>query len=574
LAVACAPATEGYVKQSARNTTPIFSQSFQPRFQTMPNLLSSALLTNLEMAEADRQTIAAGTPGLVLMGHAGSAVAKAAAELLPRHGRAAVFCGPGNNGGDGFVAARLLAAQGFAVEAALLGSAEQLHGDAAQAAKSWTGKIFRPEEVALESADLVIDALFGAGLSRDLEGQAKALIAALNDWTQRTKKPIVAVDVPSGIDGTTGQIRGAAIKAARTVTFFRRKPGHLLLPGRILCGLTRVADIGIPDTVLPAVAPKTFVNGPVIWAEHFPVPRAEGHKYSRGHALVLSGALAYTGAARLAARGALRAGAGLVTVATPTDALSVHASALTAIMTRVCDGPADLTKLLADKRKNALVIGPGFGVGEKTRAFVRAALPAFQDSAAPRRSIVLDADALTSFEGDPYGFAELIRRSGKDVVLTPHDGEFARLFGHAGRSGESRWASLLPQEENLPALFEALHAASKLERARAAAALSGAVIILKGSDTVVASPHGLAAIAEDLPPWLATAGSGDVLAGIVCGLLAEGMPPFEGACAAVWLHGAAARHFGPGLIADDIPENLPAVLRALVSDQALRNCTD
>lgn len=532
----------------------------------MPNLLSSALLTNQEMAEADRQTIAPGTRGYVLMNNAGAAVARAAAELLPRHGRAAVFCGPGNNGGDGFVAARVLAAQGFIVEAALLGTVEQLHGDAALAAKSWTGKVLSVEELALESADLVIDALFGAGLSRDLDGQAKDLIGTLNEWSERTKRPIVAVDVPSGIDGTTGQIRGAAIRAARTVTFFRRKPGHLLLPGRLHCGLTRVADIGIPDAVLPAVAPKTFVNGPAIWAGHFPVPRAEGHKYSRGHALVLSGGPAYTGAARLAARGALRAGAGLVTVATPADALSVHASALTAIMTRVCDGPGDLTKLLADKRKNAVVIGPGLGVGEKTRAFVRAALPAAQDSAPPRRSIVLDADALTSFEGDPYGCAELIRRSGNDVVLTPHDSEFARLFGHAGRSGESRWTSLLPQEENLPALFEALHSASKLERARAAAALSGAVIILKGADTVVASPPGLAAIGEDLPPWLATAGSGDVLAGIVCGLLAQNMSAFEAACAAVWLHGAAARHFGPGLIAEDIPENLPSVLRALLSD--------
>jgi hydroxyethylthiazole kinase-like uncharacterized protein yjeF len=532
----------------------------------MPNSLSSALLTNPEMAEADRQTIAAGTPGYVLMSNAGAAVARAAAELLRRPGRAAVFCGPGNNGGDGFVAARILAAQGVAAEAALLGTMEQLHGDAALAAKSWTGKVLSVEELALESADLVIDALFGAGLSRDLDGQAKDLIGTLNEWSQRTKRPIVAVDVPSGIDGTTGQIRGAAIRAARTVTFFRRKPGHLLLPGRLHCGLTTVADIGIPDTVLAAIAPKTFVNGPAIWAGPFRVPRAEGHKYSRGHALVLSGGPAYTGAARLAARGALRAGAGLVTVATPADALSVHASALTAIMTRVCDGPGDLTKLLADKRKNAVVIGPGFGVGEKTRAFVRAALAAAQDSAAPRRSIVLDADALTSFEGDPYGFAELIRRSGNDVALTPHDGEFARLFGHAGRSGESRWTSLLPQEENLPALFEALHSASKLERARAAAALSGAVIILKGADTVVASPHGLAAIGEDLPPWLATAGSGDVLAGIVCGLLAQGMPPFEGACAAVWLHGAAARHFGPGLIAEDIPENLPPVIQSILAE--------
>jgi ADP-dependent NAD(P)H-hydrate dehydratase / NAD(P)H-hydrate epimerase len=536
----------------------------------MSDLLSSTLLSNREMAEADRQTIGGGTPGSALMEHAGAAVAKAAAELLPPHGRAGIFCGPGNNGGDGFVAGRVLAEQGFDVELALLGSAERLHGDAAQAAKSWTGKILLMEELALESCDLVIDALFGSGLARDLDGQAKALILALNEWSQRIKKPILAVDIPSGIDGTTGQVRGAAIKAARTVTFFRRKPGHLLLPGRAHCGVTTTADIGIPDSVLATISPKTFVNGPAVWAYHFPVPRAEGHKYSRGHVVVLSGGAAYTGAARLAARGALRAGAGLVTIATPGEALAVNASALTAIMTRVCDDPCGLTKLLADKRKNEVVLGPGLGVGEKTRAFVRAALEADPESTAPRRAVVLDADALTSFEGNLYGFAELIRRSRKSVVLTPHNGEFTRLFGRRGRNGDSRWGSLLPVEQQLPALFEALHSASKLERARAAATLSGAVVLLKGADTVVANPDGLATVAEDLPPWLATAGAGDVLAGIVGGLLAQNMPPFEAASAAVWLHGAAARHFGPGLIAEDISENIPPVLQSLFAEGHLQ----
>ncbi len=535
----------------------------------MSDLLSSALLSNQEMAEADRQTIDGGTPGSLLMERAGAAVARAAAELLAPRGRVGIFCGPGNNGGDGFVAGRLLAEQGFAVELALLGSADRLRGDAAQAAKGWTGKILLIEELALDSCDLVIDALFGSGLARDLDGEAKVLVELLNEWTQRTGKPIVAVDIPSGIDGTTGQICGAAIKAACTITFFRRKLGHLLLPGRAHCGVTAVADIGIADSVLATISPKAFVNRPAVWARRFPVPQAEGHKYSRGHAMVLSGGAAYTGAARLAARGALRAGAGLVTVATPGEALAVNASALLAVMTRVCDDPAGLTKLLADKRKNALVLGPGLGVGERTRAFVRAALEADQETAAPRRAVVLDADALTSFEGNLYGVAELIRQSHKDVVLTPHNGEFARLFGRRSRNGESRWAGLLPAEQ-LPALFGALHSASKLERTRAAATLSGAVVVLKGSDTVVASPDGWTMIAEDLPPWLATAGSGDVLAGVIGGLLAQSMPPFEAASAAVWLHGAAARHFGPGLIAEDIPENLPAVLAALICGEALR----
>jgi hydroxyethylthiazole kinase-like uncharacterized protein yjeF len=536
----------------------------------MPNSLTPVLLTNSEMAEADRLTIAGGTPGALLMEQAGAAVASEAALLAPRNGRIAVFCGPGNNGGDGFVAARLLAAQGFPVELGLLGARDHLQGDAALAAWNWTGDIYRIEDIDLDAADLAIDALFGAGLARDLDGPAKTVVLRLNEWTWRTKRPILAVDVPSGIDGSSGQIRGAAINAARTVTFFRRKPGHVLLPGRTHCGGTAVADIGIDARVLPAIAPKTFANGPALWRESFPIPCVNGHKYARGHAMVVSGGLAHTGAARLAARGALRGGAGLVTVATPSEALCVHAAALTAIMTRVCDGPDDLTKLLADRRKNALVMGPGLGVGENTRALVRAALNNDGDSGAPPRAVVLDADALTSFADDAYGLARLIRRSGKAVALTPHDGEFARLFGEVSIDDESRWARLVPNRQTVPSLLAALHSASKLDRARAAAALSGAAVILKGPDTVAAHPDGFASIAEDLPPWLATAGSGDVLAGITGGLLAQAMPLFEAASAAVWLHGAAARHFGFGLIAEDIPENLPPVLQALFADGILQ----
>lgn len=536
----------------------------------MPNAFASMLLTNAEMAEADRLTVASGTPGTAMMEQAGAAVAREAASLLPHHGRVAVFCGPGNNGGDGFVAARLLAAQGFAVEVALLGAVERLRGDAAWAAKNWTGKILSIDGLALGTADLVIDALFGAGLARDLEGEAKALVLTLNDWAQRTKKPILAVDIPSGIDGASGEIRGAAIKARRTVTFFRRKPGHVLLPGRLHCGGTVVADIGIADSVLQSIRPKAFVNGPPVWQESFPIPGVEGHKYSRGHALVLSGGLSYTGAARLAARGALRAGAGLVTIATPSDALPAHAAALTAIMTRVCNGSDDLASLLSDRRKNALIMGPALGLGEETRAMVRTALTTGAQDDGPRRAIVVDADALTSFAGDAPSLAEWIRMRGGNVVLTPHDGEFARLFGHSSQDEESRWARLVGTGHEVQPHLDKLASRSKLDRARAAAALCGAVVVLKGPDTVVAEPDGIAAIAEDLPPWLATAGSGDVLAGMIAGLLAQSMPTFEGASAAVWLHGAAARHFGPGLIAEDIPENLPPVLRALSAERVLQ----
>ncbi len=286
------------------------------------------------------------------------------------------------------------------------------------------------------------------------------------------------------------------------------------------------------------------------------------HKYSRGHAVVLSGGLAHTGAARLAARGALRAGAGLVTMATPKEALAVHAAALTAIMTAICDGPDELAAILKDRRKNALVIGPGLGVGEATRTMALTALRIGAEAPNPR-AVILDADALSSFAGRAFGLAQAIKASGAPVIMTPHDGEFARLFGDLTADHEDKWRELEPNAEVLHASFHGLRSASKLERTRAAAALSGAVVLLKGPDTVVAEPLGRATIDETSPPWLATAGSGDVLAGMIAGLCAQSMPPFEAASAAVWLHGAAAREFGPGLVAEDIPENLPPVLRAL-----------
>ncbi len=516
------------------------------------------LLTTAQMSQADRLAIASGVPGATLMERAGEAVARAATRLLAGRsaygGRIAVFCGPGNNGGDGFVAARHLRSEGFQVSLGLLGPREHLKGDAAWAAEGWKGDILPFDKVPLEEAALAIAAIFGAGLARDVEGEARAAILRLNDWTRRTRKPIVAIDIPSGIDGSTGQVRGVAIEAAQTVTFFRLKPGHLLLPGQMQCGEISLIDIGIPESVLAAIKPRTFANGPALWGTQFPRPHVNGHKYKRGHALVLSGSLAHTGAARLAARAALRAGAGLVTVATPTDALAVHAVALTSIMTRVCDSPENLAELLADKRKNAVVMGPGLGVGEATRQLVFTALAQPNHPDEPR-AIVLDADALTSFAGEAMKLAAAIKASGKSVVLTPHDGEFAQLF--ASKEGELRDH---PQ-------IEQLASASKLDRTRAGAALMGAVLLLKGADTVVADPNGRASINHGAPPWLATAGSGDVLSGIIGGLLAQAMPAFEAASAGAWLHAAAAREFGPGLIAEDIPENLPAVLRRLLDGE-------
>lgn len=501
--------------------------------------------------------VAAGTPATVLMERAGAGVARSAARLVDGRRRSAeciaIFCGPGNNGGDGFVAARRLTNEGFTVKLGLLGERADLRHEAAWAAEGWAGGVAPFNAIALDDADLAIDAIFGAGLSRDVDGVAKDTILRLNDWTRRTGKPILAVDVPSGINGTTGHIQGVAIEAAATVTFFRLKPGQILLPGRLNCGDVELLDIGIPEAALAQIAPKTFVNVPHMWGGLFPRPRIDGHKYSRGHALILSGGRAHTGAARLAARGALRIGAGLVTVATPSDALAIHATALTAVMTAVCDSSDDLAGILADTRKNAAVIGPGLGVGKSTRDIVLAVLAA-GGAQAPRRGIVLDADALTSFAGEPMRLAEAIAASHCAVVLTPHDGEFARLF--ATKEGEVR---------DHPAT-ELLLSHSKLERCRAAAALMRATLVLKGADTVVADSQGRATIAQNAPPWLATAGSGDVLAGIIAGLMAQGMPAFEAASAAVYLHAAAAQNFGPGLISEDLPENLPAALRHVFED--------
>jgi ADP-dependent NAD(P)H-hydrate dehydratase / NAD(P)H-hydrate epimerase len=491
------------------------------------------LLSNTEMAEADRRTIAGGVPGIRLMERAGQAIADAVRARFAASCHVLVVAGPGNNGGDGFVAARLLAATGYHVTVALIGEVSRLKGDAAQAAKDWTGPTVDADPNVLAGADIVIDALFGAGLDRPVEGLPRAMIESMNAHDV----PVIAVDLPSGINGTSGAVMGIAVEATQTVTFFRKKPGHLLLPGRLHCGAISVADIGIPDSVLDVIAPRTFQNIPALWQAHFPRPHHAGHKYDRGHAVVASGSSWSTGAARLAARGALRAGAGLVTIASPREALAVNAATNLAVMVRPVEGAAELARFLADRRLNAFAIGPGFGVGEGTCEMVLAALGG-------ERAVVLDADAITSFADAPKRLAEALRGRGSATILTPHEGEFSRYFLALDRRAE---------------------VGSKLERARLAARLIDAIVLLKGADTVVAAPDGRAAIAANAPAYLATAGAGDVLAGMLTGLLAQGMPPFEAAAAAVWLHGAAASAFGPGLIAEDLPEALPAVYRALLA---------
>jgi hydroxyethylthiazole kinase-like uncharacterized protein yjeF len=504
------------------------------------------LLSTTEMGHADRLAVAAGVPSLDLMERAGAAVADVAGQMVGIGARILVLAGPGNNGGDGFVAARRLAEQGYRVRLALLGDRSGLKGDAAHMAARWHGACEPVDAAAIRDCDLIVDGLFGAGLSRAITGSAADAIAAIN----ASGVPVLAIDVPSGLDGTTGAPTGPVITATRSVTFFRRKPGHLLLPGRRLCGDVKLADIGIPAAVLDTVAPRTFANSPELWRSAWPTPAVDAHKYARGHVIAVSGPAESTGAIRLGARSALRVGAGLVTVASPRAAFPVNAAHLTAVMVTPFDVPEGLVSVLADKRRNAVLLGPGCGVGPTTARMAEIAL-------ASGAACVLDADALTSFAatlaeaGARFGFlpgAEgagpitpdmlfdaIKARPDRPAVLTPHDGEFQRLFG------------------TVPG--------SRLDRARSAAATSGAVVVLKGADTCIAAPDGRAAINENAPPSLATAGSGDVLAGFIAGLLAQGLVAFNAAAAAVWLHGACANRIGAGLIAEDLPDVLPAVLR-------------
>lgn len=480
---------------------------------------SSPLLTVAEMYRADAAAIRGGISGIELMENAGRAVVEAiAARWSPRP--TLVLCGPGNNGGDGWVVARRLRGLGWSVRVLSLVPRERLTGDALTAARGWDGPIEAATPAALDGADLVVDAMFGAGLARPIDGVAGDLIRALDG------REVVAIDVPSGISGDTGAISGAAPRARVTVTFFRPKPGHLLLPGRLHVGELVVADIGIPASVLDEIRPALSINDAATIA--VPRPAIDGHKFSRGHAVILGGGR-MTGASRLAARAAQRVGAGLVTILCPPEVHAIYAASCLSVMVETVEAVDDFAAAIADPRRNALLLGPGAGVGEATRRRVLAAA----DTGKPR---VLDADALTVLKDD----AALLGRAtrGGNVVLTPHEGEFARLFDLAG---------------------------SKLDRARRAAESTGAVIVLKGPDTVIAAPDGRAAIDRDAPPDLATAGSGDVLAGLIVGSLAQGLSPFDAARTGVWLHGAAAREVGPGLIAEDLAEALPRVLARSVT---------
>ncbi|MCB1332393.1 MAG: NAD(P)H-hydrate dehydratase [Roseivivax sp.] len=531
------------------------------------------LLTAAQMRAIEQAAIASGAvTGLELMERAGQGVVEAVLEEWPEFAsgahRAVVLCGPGNNGGDGFVVARLLKTRGWDVEVFLYGDPAKLPPDARVNYERWCGmgavKPLTNDVIDGYAEDhpgtaLAIDALFGTGLTRPLKGLGRVEME-LNSWQALSRNGhaprVVAVDVPSGLCSDSGRYLGVddenpydlCAMANLTVTFHRAKLGHYLAYGSGASGRLMTVDIGLacdnsPAASGPTSRPASYLTEvrPINIAKYF------GHKYSHGHALILTGGSGRTGAARLAARGALRIGAGLVTLGAPGAAMQEVACQITALMLRRVEDAAGLAEVLEDARINALCLGPGLGVA-RARELVTVACGGLKTH--PTRTVVLDADALTAFADAPQDLFGMLHDR---CVLTPHAGEFARLFPDiAGKL-------------NAPA--DRGPAYSKVDATRAAAARAGCVVLFKGPDTVIAAPDGRcainAAVYDRAAPWLATAGSGDVLAGFITGLLARGLKPMEAAEAAAWLHVEAARAFGPGLIAEDLPEALPGVLRAL-----------
>lgn len=544
------------------------------------------LLTSAQMRAIEQAAIASGeVTGLELMERAGRGVVEAVFEEWPdlqqAPHRAVVLCGPGNNGGDGFVVARLLKEWGWEVEVYLYGDPGKLPPDAKVNYERWSEiggvqpyidkgeQAFWLDPKLFDAATVLIDALFGTGLVRPVESfNPFGWVTQLSEWrleaaSRRGAFPgcrVVAIDLPSGLCADSGRYLTSEsperehekFRADLTVSFHSLKHGHILTDGPPNCGKTVVKSIGLEGSPRPRVGEKPAPGGgPVVPPGEIvqlvepplhDVLKAGDHKYEHGHALILSGGLGKTGAARLAARGALRIGAGLVTVGAPPPAMPECAAQLTAIMLRQVDGAGALTGLLQDKRFNALCLGPGLGMDDTARALIEAAFWS-------GRAMVLDADALSVLSQD----ASLFDMLHDTCVLTPHAGEFARLF-----------PDIAEKLNETPTKGPAY---SKVDATRAAAARAGCVVLFKGPDTVIAAPDGRcsvsAAVYDRAAPWLATAGSGDVLAGFITGLLARGLGPMQAAETAAWLHVECARTFGPGLIAEDLPEVLPDVLRVL-----------
>lgn len=472
-------------------------------------IATDILISPQAMQQVDENAAQSGIISTDLMERAGSAVAAVVLRDFPQALRFVVLCGPGNNGGDGYVAARYLKDAGAEILVYSSCDIADLKGDAKWAKDQWLGAIHPLYDYVPHHGDVVVDALFGAGLTRVLSEAVGSVAANIT----QLDLPVISVDLPSGINGQSGALLGAAFRAIKTISFAALKPAHMLQPAASFCGDIELVDIGIPQRILRSVAPAAFINQPSLWQEYMPRLGAQSHKYRRGHLTVFSGGAQSSGAARLCASAALHSGAGIITLAAPDGAsANVLAQHLTAMMQVKLDSLTALETWLSDPRHETFVIGPGFGDLTRLTSVL---------SRLVEKRVVLDADALSAIARKPSHCFEQFATAGHRI-MTPHEGEFNRLFGE------------IAADQSL----------SKVDKAKRAAKLSHSVVIYKGADSVIAAPDGRVAVNGNAPPSLATAGSGDVLAGICGALLANGVAAFEAACAAVWLHGDAAKR-GP-----------------------------
>ena len=492
--------------------------------------MTQYILSNKEMAKADLLTIESGISSLDLMFNAGKKVFN---NLPVQRGKRALFiCGPGNNGGDGYVAADLLLKQGMEIDIYCPISKAKESNDNLHYKQKLNKSLFVSKIRSLSNYCYVVDALFGTGLSRTMSNDLSSLVSKIN----QSKLDVFSVDIPSGINGDTSAVLGEAFKASKTITFFNKKKCHYLYPGKKYCGEIVVEDIGIKKNVLDKIMPNIKKNDPSLWIKNFPFPVSSDHKYSRGMLVINTGPQFQTGAARLAGRSAMRVGAGAVTMVCDEETAKILEPQISVELLSVIKEKNDFQKLLKDKRVSSVLVGPGNGVNDETKARVLMAL-AFVDHC------VIDADAITCFENNPE---ELFIDTYPHTILTPHEGEFKRLFGEG------------------IALME-----DKVLKCVEAAKLAGSIVLLKGADTVIADPEGNVVINASEAPYLATAGSGDVLAGIIASLVGDNkMNAFDAACAGAYIHSKLGEMIGPGLIAEDLIDNIPLMIKKLHSYDA------
>jgi len=488
------------------------------------NILNHVILSCKNHKDLDKRTIKKFIPGYKLMENAGGVIFKIIKKKFKKKKKIKILCGPGNNGGDGFVVAKLLEENGFQdVELFCLVTKNKLKGDAKIAANNFNKNLKSFNDFKISSNDLIIDGIFGSGLKRNISGNLKKIIEKIN-----LKKPYcISIDTPSGINGDTGEIQGTALKSNDTITFTTKKPGHLLSPGSEYCGNVIVGDIGINLEKL-SFKPRIFENHPDNWRSKFPWPNQKSHKYTRGFSLIICGEK-MTGASRLAARAAARIGCGLLCLGVPRKSFNIYSTENPIALIEIVDDKKDLNNLLKDKRINTILIGPGFGISKKKLELI---LKVVKEK---KRLIVLDADALKN------NFKKILLKNKTKIVITPHEGEFLQVLKDLN----------IKNKKNKFSIVIEFIKKTKIN------------LILKGNKTLICSQDGKISINTNTSPFLATGGSGDVLAGMITGLISQGMDIFNACCASVWIHGEIGRMKGPGLIAEDLPEMIPKVLKKL-----------